>query len=107
MGTVIVRLVAFACVTSARMVLTAATFSTSTGSKFVPVSVTALPTAATAGLNDAIVGAGAGVTVNDPAAVVDAVGVATVIAPDVAPTGTATRRRLGDADVTLACVPLK
>ena len=71
------------------------------GSKLVPVTVSVEPCAAIAGLNDVMVGAaeptekGREVPIVCPAVV-------TVIAPDVALTGTVARRRVGLAEVRVA-----
>jgi hypothetical protein len=56
--------------------------------KFVPVIVTAVPTAPLLGVNEPIVGTGEAVTVKLAALVAVPPGVVTVITPDVAPAGT-------------------
>jgi hypothetical protein len=76
-------------------------------SKFAPVIVVAVPGAAICGVNESMRGLPEElVTVNGLALVTGAAGEVTVIAPVVAPAGTVTTNWVGEADVTVAAVPL-
>jgi hypothetical protein len=76
-----------------------------TASKFVPVIVTVAPTSASAGLKPVIVGASVPTTKSSALCALPA-GAVTLMTPVVAPPGTVTTSRVGEALVIVAAVPL-
>src|SRR5689334_18372471 len=76
------------------------------GSKFVPVTVTALPATPTVGVNPVTVGAPFAPTVNVPELVAEPAGALMAIVPEVAPAGTVTTSWFAVALETVAAVPL-
>jgi hypothetical protein len=105
-GTSAVRLVEVAAVTRPRVRLNITWSLATSGSKLVPVIVTALPTVPTAGEKPVIVGALDAPTVNGSLLVADPPGVVTLIGPVLAPAGTVATSRVVVAEVTVAVVPL-
>jgi hypothetical protein len=75
-------------------------------SKFVPVTVNVLPAIARLVLTEEIVGAFTAATVNGVALDADPPGATTFTAPVLAPAGTVTISSPGNAEETVAAVPL-
>ena len=75
--------------------------------KFVPLTVTAVPTGPLAGENEVIVGPFGAVTVKSVALVAVPFAVVTVMRPVVAPVGTVVLISVAETTVKLAVVPLK
>jgi hypothetical protein len=105
-GTVVASEVALADVTCARARFTASRFCASTVSKFVPLTVTAVPGVPIVGENSLMVGASDVPTTKGAPLFAEPLGVVTEITPVVAPVGTVTTRLVVDAEVIDAVVPL-
>ena len=108
-GIEVERLVLVAALANVLVRLTARASFDAVGSKFVPLTVTDVPAAAIAGVKLVIVGAAPPevVTVNDELLVALPDGDVTLIAPVVAPVGTAVTIWVAVDDVTVAATPLK
>src|SRR5216683_2149865 len=106
-GTVTVRLVPLAAVTSALVLPNVTTSLAAVELKPLPVTMTCVPAGPLVGDIDVITGAvGAAWTVNGSGLLADPADVDTVTVPLVAPPGTVTTRLLTEADTTAALVPL-
>ena len=102
-GTVVVRLVAVQLVTVAAIPLNATVLVPCVDPKFVPVMVTAAPTAPDVGFRLVIVGGGVTMKVTPSLATSSRV---TTTFPVVAPAGTVVAKLVADQLVTVAIVPL-
>src|SRR5262249_13493269 len=102
---ILVWLTALTCIF---VILSRGLLFVATGSKFVPFTVTALPTVPITGLKPETVGApGLAKTVKFVALVAVPAGAVTVIGPVVAPAGTVVTICVAVAEVIVAAVPLK
>ena len=105
--TVVSMLVAVAAPTEARLVLTLTRLLVATVSKFVPVTVIAVPGVPMFGVKLVIVGGEESPTTKELLLAAEPAGVVTEIGPVVAPDGTVVTICVNEEEVTVAAVPLK
>jgi hypothetical protein len=106
-GTLVAMLVAVAEVVSGVPRLNLTRLLAAVVSKFVPVTVTAVPAVPLVGVKEVMLGAPVPLTVKDALLAAVPADVVTEIAPVVAPVGTVVTSRVALADVTVAETPLK
>jgi hypothetical protein len=108
LGTVVASVVVVAEVRDTNDVFNFTRSFAEVGSKLVPLIVTAVPATPMVGVKLVIVGVpGLAATVKGVLLVADPLGVATLMVPVVAPGGTVTFSCVGEAEETVAAVPLK